>query len=149
MLADSPSWAAAATWVVGQCPGDGCCGGWCGLGAREEHCKIQLGQPEGLARTWVPLGRWRVATHRMQKKKYFPGVGGLSSMSRDCITLNLSISRKNEIHLISSYMQWGWENELLGCSSRSSNIKTLIYLLFLLITTFWSVQTLKHKACLY
>lgn len=73
--------------------------------------KIQLGQPLGLAKTWVPLERWRVATHRGQNNNYFPGVRGLSSM-RDCLTLNLSISRKNETHLISSFMQWGWESEL-------------------------------------
>lgn len=130
---------------MGQWPWDGCCGGWGGLGAREEHCKNTV----GLAKTWVPSGRWRVATHREQNKNYFPGVRGLSGMKRDCLTLNLSISRKNEIHLISAFMQWGWESELLDCSSRSSNIKVLIYLLFLLIITFWSVQTLKHKACLY
>lgn len=150
---DSPSWQQSGTGPqglhgAGQCLWDGCCGGWWGLGAREEHCKVQLRQPLGLAKPWVPSGRWRAATHREQNKNYFPGVRGLSGMRRDCLTLNFSISGKNEINLI-SYMQWGWESELLGCSSRSSNIKVLICLLFLLIITFWSVQPLKHKACLY
>lgn len=75
-LVDSPSWAAKCyrAWGphgVGQGPWDGCCGGWRGLGAREEHCKIQLGQPLGLAGTWVPFGKAKSSNTQGVEQKLF------------------------------------------------------------------------------